>query len=90
MKQFMVERHLAGFPPAHLPAAAAAAKQKSTELSAEGQEVRYVRSTWIPEGEKCFCLFEGVSSEAVAEVQKRAQLPFEKIHEAAFLTAAEV
>jgi hypothetical protein len=44
----------------------------------------------IPEGEKCFCLFEGESREAVEEVQHRAGIPFEKIHDAAFLTAADV
>jgi len=52
--------------------------------------VRYVRSTYIPEGEKCYCLFEGASREAVAEVQKRAGLPYETIHEAAFLTSDDV
>ena len=90
MTQFMVERHLPGFPPENLPAAAAAAKQKSAEMSDEGTDVRYVRSTYIPEGEKCYCLFEGPSREAVEEVQKRANLPYERIHEAAFLTAADV
>ncbi len=90
MPQYMVERHLPEFPPDQLPGAAAAAKQKSAELSGEGQDVRYLRSTCIPEGEKCYCLFEGPSSEAVEEVQKRAGIPYEKIHEAAFLTAEEV
>jgi len=90
MTQYMVERHLPDFPPEQLPAAAGAAKQKSEELSAEGKEVRYVRSTYVPEGEKCYCLFEGTSREAVEEVQKRAGLPYEKIHEAAFLTAEGV
>ena len=90
MAQYMVERHLPEFPPDQLPAAAAAAKEKSAELSSEGQDVRYVRSTYIPEGEKCYCLFEGASREAVAEVQKRAALPYETIHEAAFLTSDDV
>lgn len=90
MPQYMVERHLPDFPPDQLPGAASAAKEKSAELSNEGQEVRYVRSTYVPEGEKCFCLFEGVSREAVEDVQKRAGLPYEKIHEAAFLTAEDV
>jgi hypothetical protein len=90
MAQYMVERHLPEFPPDQLPAAAAAAKAKSAELSSEGQDVRYVRSTYIPEGEKCYCLFEGASREAVAEVQKRAGLPYETIHEAAFLTSDDV
>jgi hypothetical protein len=50
-------------------------------------DVRYIRSTYIPDGKKCHCLFEGSSREAVAEVQRPANLPDEKIHEAAFLTA---
>lgn len=86
----MVERHLPDFPPEQLPSAAGAAKEKAAELSAEGQEVSYLRSTYIPEGEKCYCLFEGESAAAVEEVQKRAGLPYEQIHEAAFLTADEV
>ena len=90
MAQYMVERHLPDFPPEQLPAAAAAAKAKSVELSGEGQQVRYIRSTYVPEGEKCFCLFEGESTDAVEEVQRRAGLPYEKIHDAAFLTAEDV
>ena len=90
MSQFMVERHLPDFQPDQLPAAAAAAKEKSAELSSEGKDVRYVRSTYVPEGEKCYCLFEGSPREAVEEVQRRANLPYEKIHEAAFLTADDV
>jgi hypothetical protein len=90
MAQFMVERHLPEFPPENLPDAAAAAKSKAAELSSEGQDVRYVRSTYIPEGQKCYCLFEGSSREVVEEVQRRAGLPYEEIHEAAFLTADDV
>lgn len=90
MQQYMVERHLPDFPPEQLPGAAAAAKEKANELSAEGQAVSYIRSTYVPQGEKCYCLFEGSSREAVEEVQKRAGLPFEQIHEAAFLTADDV
>lgn len=60
------------------------------ELTGEGQQVSYVRSTYVPQDEKCYCLFEGVSSEAVAEVRRRAELPYEEIHEAEFLTAADV
>jgi muconolactone delta-isomerase len=90
MPQYMVERHLPDFPPDQLPAAAAAAKAKSAELASEGQTVQYIRSTYVPEGERCYCLFEGESAGAVEEVQRRAGLPYEKIHEAAFLTAEDV
>lgn len=88
--QYMVERHLPGFPPEQLPAAAAAAKAKSAEVSQEGPTVRYVRSTWVPESEKLYCLFEGSSQDAVADVQARANLPYDRIHAAAFLTAEDV
>jgi hypothetical protein len=81
---------LPDFPPDQLPAAAGAAKAKAAELTGEGQDVRYVRSTYVPEGEKCYCLFEGESAAAVEEVQTRAGLPYTQIHEAAFLTADDV
>jgi hypothetical protein len=90
MPQYMVERHLPDFPPNQLSGAAGAAKLKSEELTAEGQPVRYIRSTFVPEGAKCYCLFEGASKEAVEEVQRRAGLPYQQVHEAAFLTAEEV
>ena len=90
MAQYMVERHLPGLPPDQLAGAAASAKQKASELSSEGRQVTYLRSTYVPEGEKCYCLFEGESRDAVEEVQKRAGLPYEKIHDAAFLTAEDV
>ena len=86
----MVERHLPGFPAEQLSAAPGAVREKSAELTAEGQEVSYIRSTYVPEGEKCYCLFEGESQGAVEEVQRRAELPYEQIHEAAFLTAEQV
>jgi Protein of unknown function (DUF4242) len=90
VNQYMVERHLPGFPPDQLPAAAGAAKAKASELTGEGTAVAYIRSTWVPVGERCYCLFEGSSRDAVEEVQRRAGLPYEQIHDAAFLTADAV
>lgn len=90
MKQYMVERHLPGFPPEQLPAAAAAAKRTAQEMAAEGSAIRYVRSTWIPADEQCYCLFEAASAEIVEELQGRAQLPYDAVHDAAFLVAEEL
>jgi len=90
MNQYLVERHLPDFPPDQLPGAAAAAKRVAAELTAEGQDVRYVRSTYVPADARCQCLFEGESREVVEEVQRRAGLPYQDIHEAAFLTAEDV
>ena len=90
MARYMVERHLPGFTEAQLPAAAAAAKSSSAEMTQEGTPLRYVRSTLVPGEDKCYCLFEGPSQEAVTEAQERAGLPYERIHEAVFVTAEDV
>jgi Protein of unknown function (DUF4242) len=44
-----------------------------------GAEVRYLGSTIVLRDEACFCQFEGPSSDAVAEVNRQAGLPFDRI-----------
>ena len=44
----------------------------AAELEREGTPVRYVRTTYLPDDETCFHVFEAVSEEAVAEVFRRA------------------
>jgi hypothetical protein len=86
----MVERHLPGITNEQLVAAATSAKSTTSEMTEEGTPVRYLRSTFVPREEKCFCLFEGESEEAVREANKRAQIPYERIHEAEFVTSEQL
>jgi uncharacterized protein DUF4242 len=44
------------------------------ELAREGTRIRYVRTTFLPEDETCFHLFDAQSAEAVREVGRRAGL----------------
>ena len=44
--------------------------------------VRHVRSTFLPDDEICFHLFEGPSREAVCEALERAGIPYERMSEA--------
>lgn len=44
------------------------------QLSDEGVPVRYVRTTFLPDDETCFHLFEAATTAAVAEVCRRAAL----------------
>ena len=90
MPRYMVERHLPGFTSEQLPAAAGAAKTTTAEMEREGTPVRYLRSTFVPGEEKCFCLFEGPSEQAVEEANDRAGLPFDRIVEAQFITSEEL
>jgi hypothetical protein len=90
MPKFMVERHLPGFTTEQLPAAASSAKSTTATMTEEGTPIRYLRSTFVPSEQKVFCLFEGPSADAVEEAQSRAGLPFDRIHEAEFITADEL
>ena len=51
---------------------AAMLARPQTELAREGTQVRYVRTTFLPDDETCFHVFEAVSGEVVAEVFRRA------------------
>ena len=90
MPRYMVERYLPGITSDQLTLAARSAKSATAQMTQEGTPVRYLRSTFIPEAEKCFCLFEGPSEEAVRKANERAQIPFERIHQAEFITAEEL
>ena len=90
MPKYMVERHLPGLTDEQLGAAAARAKQTTTEMAAEGTPVRYLRSTFVPGEEKCYCLFEGPSEDAIQQAQERAQLPYQRIVEAQHIAAEDV
>lgn len=90
MPRYMVERHLPGITSEQLVAAARSAKSTTADMTEEGTPVRYLRSTFVPGEEKCFCLFESESEGAVREANERAQIPYERIHEAEFVTAEEL
>lgn len=90
MAKYLVESYLPGFSMAQLKAAAAAAKRTTAEMMAEGTPVRYLRSTFITGEDKCFCLFEGPSADAVRQANVRANLPVERIVEAEYIAAEEV
>ena len=65
MPKYMVERHLPGITSDQLSAAAARAKAATAQMGEEGTPIRYLRSTFVPSEEKCYCLFDGPSADAV-------------------------
>lgn len=90
MPTYLVERHLPGFTTDQLPVAASAAKSATEQMAAEGIPVRYLRSTFVPGEDKCYCLFDGPSPDIVEEANERAGLPYERIVEAAPIAAEDV
>ena len=86
MPVYMVERDLPGVQMEQLADAQKAAIQAGKELSAQGKQVRYIRSTFIPGQDKCMCLFEAPNPENVREANERAKIPFTRIVPALDLT----
>jgi len=84
------ERYLPGITPDQLTAAAGAAKSTTATMAKEGTSVRYLRSTFIPGEEKCFCLFVGPSAEVVGTANDRAELPYERIVEAMHIASDDL
>lgn len=82
MALYLAERYLPGISPEQLMAAATSAKNTTAGMTQEGTPVRYLRSTFIPGEEKCYCLFEGPSADTVKSANDRAGLPYERIVEA--------
>jgi hypothetical protein len=90
MPKYMVERYLPGFTPEQLAAAAGAAKRVTAEMTQQGTPIRYLRSTFLPGEEKCFCLFDGPSADMVKQANERAQLPFERVVEALHVASEDL
>lgn len=90
MGQYVAERHLPGITPDQLTAAAGRAKSTAEEMTQEGMDVRYLRSTFVPGEEKCYCLFEGTSKEAVEQANQRASIPYDRVVEVMHLSADDL
>lgn len=81
MKTFAVQRTLTGITMDQLAAAQQAAIQASQELSNQGTPVTYVRSNFYPADQRCTCLFEAQTKDAVEKANRHAELPFDKVEE---------
>lgn len=81
MTTYAVQRNLQGITMEQLTAAQQAAIQASQDASNRGEPVNYLRSNFYPADQRCTCLFEAQSREAVEKVNQAASLPFDKVEE---------
>ena len=88
MAIYMVDRDLTGVTMDQLGAAQKTAIETGKKFTAEGKNVRYIRTTFVPGEAHCMCLFEADNAELVREVNEAAQIPFTRIVEAMDLTPA--
>lgn len=86
MEVFMVERSLKGIPMDQLAAAQQRAIRTAADMSAAGTPIRYLRTTFVPESGRCMCLFESGSCDTVEALNRKAQIPFDRVTPALDLT----
>jgi Protein of unknown function (DUF4242) len=81
VKKYLVERYLPGATDGQLDEAGERLAAAAGRLAAEGVDVRYVGSTFVPEEESCFCRFESAGREEVERACEQAGLQFARIVE---------
>jgi hypothetical protein len=72
MPRYLVEAYVPRSRAGGGRAAGREARAAAEVLAREGTPVRYVRTTFLPDDETCFHVFEAASEEAVGEVCRRA------------------
>ena len=82
MPSYLVECYVPNSRSRELPETAARAQEAAQILTAEGAQVRYLRSTFVPSDELCLHLFEADSADRVSEASKRAGIEPERVVEA--------
>jgi hypothetical protein len=75
---YVVERYLPGLLRSDLLCGLARLEQVGSRAGG-GSEVRYLGSTIVLRDEACYCRFEGPTEAAIAEANRRAGLPFDRI-----------
>ena len=86
MPVYMVDRDLPGIRMEQLAAAQKAAIDLGQKMTAQGKNVRYIRTTFVPGEAHCMCLFEAANADVVKELNETAKIPFTRIVEAMDLT----
>lgn len=79
MNEYLVERYLPSVTDGQLDDASTRLAAAAIELAAEGVDVRYIGSTFIPEEESCLCRFEASDANAVRRACERAGVELARI-----------
>lgn len=82
MPSYLVDGYLPRSRAGELAELIARLRAAAAELTAEGTEVRHVRSSFLPTDELFLHLLEAESAEAAGEATRRAGIPSERIVEA--------
>lgn len=81
-QRYLVECYVANERRDELSGAETRARAAARAMARDGIAIRYIRSTFIPEDDTCFHVFEGPSAAAVDEATRRADISYDRIVEA--------
>jgi len=79
MQVFVTERSLKGIPMEQLAAAQKRAIETAQKFSREGREIKYLRSTFVPDSGCCSCLFEAQDAATVEALNDTAKIPYDRV-----------
>jgi hypothetical protein len=79
MPVFVTERSLQGIAMQDLAAAQKAAIETAGKFTGEGRHVTYLRSVFVPDTGRCSCLFEADDAATVEDLNKQANLPYDRV-----------
>jgi hypothetical protein len=79
LQSYLVEHYRPGFTAERLQEWAARVRATSAGMAREGEPVRYLGSTVVPDDESLLCLLEAPTDEHVRAVYARAGVPFERL-----------
>lgn len=79
---YLVERYWPGISQAELAAAVGRGRRSAATMRRQGKQIRYLQATLVPEQETVLCLMEAESVDLVAELNRRARIPYDRIAEA--------
>jgi hypothetical protein len=79
MPLYMVERILPGASIDAVQAIRRVLEEACRAFAAEGNAVRYLRSTFTPGDSRCRCLLEAADADVVEQLNEAAQIPYSRI-----------
>ena len=82
MPSYVVEAYVSSLEGGRLDDTAERAREAAAALAAEGRQIRFVRSTFLPTDEVGFFVFEAEIADVVRELAARAGITYERIVEA--------
>ncbi len=82
MASYLIETYISRSRPGDVAAATGRAREAAELLAGEGRRIRFLRSTFVPDDELCFLLFEAESEAVVVQAAARAAIEYERVLEA--------